>query len=301
MTILVLGHLVLDEIHSYDGKVYHSPGGIAFPLTAFSAVTKADDSLLPVFPYGIDAVDAMRALRVMHPAIDARRCWEVPDQNTRVRLFHVSAAEYNTQLVRSLGPIPWDRIEAPLAAADLVYLNMMTGHDISLETAARLRGGGRLVYIDLHMIAYRVHADGRRERAPAEQWMKWVSAGDVLQCNEHEFAALIPTDGGEAERLHMLFEVASPRHVIITRGEAGADIFSAPETRLHVDAISPRQVVDPTGCGDAFGSTLAMGLARGEALTHAAGRAAQAASYVAGIPGSLGMEGLRAHLGRSAA
>jgi len=300
MKILVLGHLVLDEIHSYDGNVYRTPGGITFPLTALSALMAFGDELLPVFPYGKDANEVMQTLAKEFPAIDARHCWTVNQETTRVRLFHVSSSQYNTQLVRSLGPIPPDRILPVLAAADLVYLNMMTGQDISLETAALLRGSGRLVYIDLHMIAYRVHADGRREPAPTEHWKQWVNAGDVLQCNEREFEALVPA-GNEAERVRMLFEVAAPRLFVLTRAEAGADLYSAPADALHVPALPPPRLVDATGCGDAFGSTLALGLARGERLPDAAARAARAASFVAGLPGSQGMSGLRTHMLRGAA
>lgn len=300
MTILLLGHLVLDEIHSYDGKVYRTPGGITFPLTALSAQIAFGDELLPVFPYGEDASDVMQTLMKEFPAIDARHCWAVNQDTTRVRLFHVSASHYNTQLARSLGPIPPDRILPLLSAADLVYLNMMTGEDISLETAKLLRGNGRMVYFDLHMIAYRVHADGRREPAPAEHWKQWVNAGDVLQCNEREFEALIPAPSADA-RVRMLFDVAAPRLFVLTRAEAGADLYSASGEVLHVPALPPPRIVDPTGCGDAFGSTLALGLARGARLTEAAGKAARAASFVAGIPGSRGMAGLRSHMLRGAA
>lgn len=301
MNILVLGHLVLDEIHSFDGKVYRSPGGITFPLTTFSALTEFNDSLIPVFPYGKDAADIMFAVAAEFPRIDTRHCWQVDEENTRVRLFHVSASQYNTQLVRSLDTIPFENIGPVLEQADLVYLNMMTGHDISLETAARLRGSGRLVYIDLHMIAYRVHPDGRREPAPTEDWMQWMNAGDILQCNEREFEALIPLHNRNEDRLRQLFDVAAPRYFVLTRGESGAEIYSAPDRMLHVPAIPPARIVDPTGCGDAFGSTLAMGLVRGDTLERAADRAARAASYVVGIPGSKGMAGLRTHLQRGVA
>lgn len=301
MTILVLGHLVLDEIHSFDGNVYRSPGGIAFPLTTFAALTAAGDRLLPVFPFGKDARAVMQSLGEEFPEIASEHCWEVEEENTRVRLFHVSASQYNTQLVRSLDEIDGERIAPLLGVADLVYLNMMTGNDISLETAAALRGKARLVYIDLHMIAYRVHPDGRREPAPSEHWKQWLNAGDVLQCNEREFAALLPAGSGEVERIQQVFEVSGPRYFVLTRGEAGADIYHEGKHALHVPPVAAAQTVDPTGCGDAFGSTLAFGLARGEKLENAARRAAIAASFVAGLPGSTGIGGLRSHLQRGAA
>lgn len=296
MTILVLGHLVLDEIHSYDGKVYHGAGGITFPVSAFDALLADGESLRPLFPFGRDATGTMRDLAAACPRTDFSHCWPVEAENTRVRLFHESPAQYNTQLVRSLDAIPAARIEPLLADSALVYLNMMTGHDITLDTAARLRGTGRLVYIDLHMIAYRVHRDGHREPAASPRWREWLRAGDVLQCNEREFAALIPDAHSDDERIARVFAIASPRFFVLTRGESGADIHHRDGGVMHVPARLPARTVDPTGCGDTFGSALALGLARGEDLSITAARAARAASFVAGLPGSAGMAGLRAAL-----
>lgn len=300
MTILVIGHLVLDEIHSYKGEVYYSPGGILFSLATFDAIMRSEDRLFPVLPIGRDATEEWASILQRHPSIDARYCRHVEEDSTRVRLFHESASQYNTQLVRGLGPIPSTHISPLLPQADLVYVNMMTGHDIELESAATLRGEGRLVYIDLHMIAYRVHPDGRREPAAPEHRRQWLQAGDVLQCNEREFSAMIP-GADDSERLQWVFDQSNPRCFLVTRGEQGADLYTAPDQRLHVPAYPMEHIVDPTGCGDAFGSVFAYGLARGMDLESAAGNAARIASYVAGIPGSRGMEKLRATTGGGSA
>jgi sugar/nucleoside kinase (ribokinase family) len=172
----------------------------------------------------------------------------------------------------------------------------MTGEDIRLEDALKLKGDGRLVYIDLHMIAYRVLENGHRRPAPSEDWKTWIAAGDVLQCNAHEFDALSGTSRPLRERLEELFLCAAPVAFVLTRGEDGADIYTSPDDYLHIAAIPPVKTVDPTGCGDAFGSTFAWGLAQGDSHEAAAQRAAFAASFVATLPGSVGIEKLRGHL-----
>lgn len=298
MNILVLGHLVLDEIHALNGSVYESAGGITFPLSAFAAVG-ADDRIVPVFPYGADAADEVRRLAALHANIDISSCREVPEANTRVRLFHDSASSYNTQLVRSLGSIAPEWLEPLLPTARLVYLNMMTGHDLTVEHAALLRGPDRLVYIDAHMIAYRVHRDGRREPSPAADRARWANAADILQCNEREFTALM-NDGDEQRARETFFQEAPRTRLVITRAEAGADVYDPDGTVLHVAPVAAPAIVDPTGCGDAFGSVFAWGLAHGEATALAAERAARAAAFVVSIPGSRGMERLRHHLGVAA-
>ncbi|MDT8323405.1 MAG: carbohydrate kinase family protein, partial [Bacteroidota bacterium] len=274
MTTLVLGHLVLDEIHAWDGSVYHAAGGITFSLGAFDALAEEDDRVVPVFPFGSDATDIVDDLAMRFRHVDFSSCWQVPEGNTRVRLFHESPAQYNTQLVRSLAPVPRERYAPLLAEAKLVYCNLMTGEDILPQDAAALRGEGRLVFIDLHMIAYRVHRDGRREPAPAAQWKQWFSAGDIVQCNEREFVALTGRSGADTAYVRELMEESGTGIFILTRGEDGADIFTTTDAPRHVPAVRVPAAVDPTGCGDAFGATFARMRAGGASIDGAAAEAA---------------------------
>jgi len=293
MKILILGHLVLDEIHAFDGSVYESAGGIVFPLTALASVVEDDDRMFAVFPYGSDAASVLDELRTTYPEINLTHCWSVPDATTRVRLFHETRARYNTQLVRALSSIPSDRFFHLLPEVDLVYVNMMTGQDISLDDASALRGPGRMVYLDLHMLAYKAGADGHRSLAALEDWRAWAGVADVLHCNEHEFAFFLASEPDALKRRELLFETATLKYLVITKGERGADIYLNPDRRLHVPVVQPTAIIDPTGCGDAFGSILAWGLARGDTLEDAARRAARAASFVVSIPGSRGMRNMR--------
>ncbi len=299
MNILVLGHLVLDEIHSSEGAVYESPGGITFSLSAFSAVAGRDDRLTPVFPYGSDAQAVFNELGRQFPEIDTSNCYLVERANTRVRLFHESAAAYNTQLVSSLDSIPFDRFSSLLEAADLVYLNMMTGADIVLEDALKLRGRGRLVYFDLHMIAYRVHADGKREAAAAADWREWVTVGDVLQCNEQELRTLCGSAADEADEAEIVRGILSghgPGLLVVTRADRGATLFTPGGVRTDIPARTVDRVVDSTGCGDVFGSVFAHALVSGLDPHDGAEKAAVAAAFTAAIPGSDGIRGLRQHI-----
>ena len=50
--------------------------------------------------------------------------------------------------------------------------------------------------------------------------------------------------------------------LIVTRGEQGAEIFSAGQ-RIDIPCVAVDKVVDPTGCGDAFRAGLLFGLSTG--------------------------------------
>ncbi|MBI5647038.1 MAG: carbohydrate kinase family protein [Ignavibacteriae bacterium] len=292
MKILILGHLVLDEIHPYNGPVIESFGGIHFPVSAFGAISTTSDVVYPCFPAGADAWDSFQRAVGEFPCLDTRGIWKVSDATTRVRLFHDAQAQYNTQLVRSLGPIPFERFAPHLDGCDLVYINFMTGEDLTLDTAESLRAATRcLIYLDLHMIAYRVGRDGHRATHPVQDWRRWAATADVLQCNERELAAFVPVEGDERARADALFEGSGPRLLVVTRGERGATLFTA-EGQTHIAPVPLDTVVDSTGCGDTFGSTLAYFLAKGLPATEAASRAARAGAFVATLRGSEGMAGL---------
>ena len=293
MRVLIIGHLVLDEIHTREGGVIESFGGIHFPVTAFSALATEDDTVVPVFPVGEDTWDPFQAAAARMPRLDVSRCTRVSAPNTRVRLFHDADASYNTQLVRSLDSISYASVAPELAAADLVYINFMTGADLALDDAERLRSDARgMIYLDAHMIAYRVAPDGHRSTAPVDAWRRWIAIPDVLQCNERELAALVPGADGERAAAEALFSMAALRMLVVTKGGQGAVVHARDSAPLRIDAAPVEAIVDTTGCGDVFGSTFAYFLARGETAANAGARAAAAGAFVASIPGSHGMEGL---------
>jgi adenosine kinase len=90
----------------------------------------------------------------------------------------------------------------------------------------------------------------------------------------------------------VLFSVAHLRALVITKGEEGARVYARDAVPLRIDAVPAARVVDTTGCGDVFGSTFAWGLASGLPLADAGAAASRAGAFVAGLPGSRGMEGL---------
>jgi adenosine kinase len=73
--------------------------------------------------------------------------------------------------------------------------------------------------------------------------------------------------------------------VIITRGEAGSYLRSA-RGRAELPAVPPRQVLDPTGAGDAYRAGLLKGLAQGLPWLPAARLGAVLASFAVELQGT---------------
>ena len=75
-------------------------------------------------------------------------------------------------------------------------------------------------------------------------------------------------------RLHLAGEDV----VLVTRGEHGSTIIPN-DSRIDVAAVTPRQIVDPTGVGDAFRGGFMKGLAIGLPYRDAAQIGSVAATY----------------------
>lgn len=87
-----------------------------------------------------------------------------------------------------------------------------------------------------------------------DELKKFIDQASYVAVNDYEAELLTERTGltlaGIAERVTAL---------IVTRGEQGADIFTGSE-HLSIPCVKVDQVVDPTGCGDAFRAGLLYGL-----------------------------------------
>jgi ribokinase len=118
-----------------------------------------------------------------------------------------------------------------------------------------------------------------------------LADADLLLVNEHEAAQLLgstdPTLDWAATARG--FTAAGVRDVVVTLGARGSMVIQGGPEHLPVltpiPAV-PTNVVDTTGCGDAFTGAVADSLARGEGLVAAARRAAVVASMAAAARGA---------------
>lgn len=85
----------------------------------------------------------------------------------------------------------------------------------------------------------------------------FIELATYVAVNDYEAELLTERTGlslpGIAERVSAL---------VVTRGEQGAEIFTA-DGRFDIPVVRVEQVIDPTGCGDAFRAGMLFGLTRG--------------------------------------
>ena len=92
--------------------------------------------------------------------------------------------------------------------------------------------------------------------------------------NDYEFAVFQEKAGKDAQGLLELADMW-----VVTLGEKGSEIYRRGHDRLEVPAAPVREVVDPTGAGDAFRAGFLAGLGRGLDLEICGRMGSVAATY----------------------
>jgi adenosine kinase len=100
-----------------------------------------------------------------------------------------------------------------------------------------------------------------------------IQGAAIVICNDYEFELMKQKTGLDEDA--MLSRAAA---LIITRGEQGCTVHQGSSVTA-VPAVSAREIVDPTGVGDAFRGGLLKGLAAGWSLEVACRVGSVAATY----------------------
>ena len=286
-------------------------GGITYALGALDAALSDDWEIVPVIKVGNDlAVQAREFLRTLtHIAPDAAPI-DVPYPNNRVSITYHSN-ERRSEVLR--GGIPgwhWLGLKPLLAGLDALYINLISGFELDLETAQLLRQHyPGIIYCDIHSLLLAVNAEGLRTPRPLPNVAAWMRCFDLIQVNEEEMRLLAP----DALALAATAMAGGVSVVNVTLGPRGAVYFAAPGferlndiTRASLVAaaavdgpirteivsavpVSAPEQMDPTGCGDVWGATYFARLLAGDKLGDATRAAMLAAAKNVNHRGASGL------------
>lgn len=314
MRIGILGSMVWDRIDHPDAPPVERWGGIAYSLAAAAAALPSGWAIRPIVQVGRDlAADAEAFFRTV-PGLDTTDGVRVVDApNNRVHLRYRDREHRHECLTGGVPPWRWSELEPRLEGLDALFINLISGFELELETAERLRARfPNPVYADLHSLLLGVADGGHREPRPLRHPDRWLAAFDVVQVNEHELALVAGAadaaggGAGEPERVAEAAVRAGLGALLVTRGPAGATWIADDDRpfpwrtdaaggvrRGHVPVADPWRRGDPTGCGDVWGATCFLALVRGERLTAAMAAANRAAARNVAHRGA---DGLYQHL-----
>jgi len=304
----VIGSLVWDTIYGRDPAqpAVEEWGGISYSLAALDATLPDEWVIVPIVKVGRDlAARANAFLRTLRHVAPGSRFIEVPEANNRVTLRYFSAERRCEQMAGGVPPWTWPELGPNVADLDALYVNFISGYEMTLATAQFLRRGfGKLIYADLHSLFLGKESDGTRVLQPLVDAPAWFGCVDVAQLNEAEMQQL-----GDDPLAAAAAALAQGCHtLLVTLGARGAAYFvgsqdgrmGQPGAPIRSGRVAPDQGDrapaeggDPTGCGDVFGATVVASLLAGrplaEALRLATRMAARNVTY-------RGATGLRDHL-----
>jgi hypothetical protein len=306
----ILGSLVWDLIYGRDplAPPVEEWGGIAYAMAGLDASVAPGWEIVPLIKVGQDlAPRAQPFLRTLRRLAPGARCVEVPAANNRV-VLHYHSNERRTE--RMSGGVPgwtWSELGPMVADLDAIYLNFISGFELTLGTAQALRQGfAGPIYADLHSLFLGMQHDGLRVLRPLSDAAAWLGCFDVVQLNEDEMRQLSP------DPLSLAAEAigAGTSLLIVTLGRKGAAYVAAPgfdgwagvgarpglppprppaALRTALVPAPAVEALDPTGCGDVFGAAAAARLFAGEPVEAAIRHANAMAARNAGFRGAGGL------------
>jgi sugar/nucleoside kinase (ribokinase family) len=312
----VIGSFVWDVIHGRDAVALKRPpveewGGITYALCGLDAALGPEWEFVPLVKVGDDLVararDFLRTMRKVAP--DAAPIG-VPYPNNRVELVYRDA-ERRTEILS--GGVPawsWAGLQPLLHDLDALYVNLMSGWELDLETMRLLRQHFRgPIYCDLHSLCLDHREGGVRTLQPLPDAAEWFRCMDIVQMNEDEMAMI----AGDPMALSAIALACGVSVLVVTLGARGAVYFAAPGFERLSDLRAERTTAlsaspgavrtalvaaahardaqggDPTGCGDVFGATFFARLLDHDMLTEALHDATIAASKNVGHRGATGL------------
>jgi hypothetical protein len=261
-------------------------GGAVYSLTALSASCPPGWLVEPIIKVGADLdAKARRELAGFPNLVLGAGLQTVPELNNRVELRYRDTSHRDEIL--SGGVPTWSLAELQPIVRDLdaLYVNFLSGSEMSLETARALRESfPGFIYSDLHSLFLSPPSGGPCLPRPLANWQEWVSCFDAVQLNETELGLIADGEAREAVLEEILRH--GPGMVVVTLGGAGVQYALGAESstshpwgrdcRPRTGHVSPPFGAlegDPTGCGDVYGAGLFAALLSGLPLEEAIGRA----------------------------
>ena len=294
----VIGSFVWDVIYGRDHRqgAVEEWGGITYALSAFDAALPDNWQIVPLSKVGSDLWPRARAfvagLRRVAP--DASPI-EVPYPNNRVRLEYATDELRSEVLRGGVPPWTWLGLKPLLRDLDALYINLISGFELDLETLQLIRSHFRgPIYCDLHSLLLGIQQDGTRYPRPLDDPGAWFACADLFQVNEQEMSMMAPDPMAlAATAMH-----AGARSLLVTLGRRGVVYVASPGFDTLADlARPPRESSrgpvrtalipavrpaadpgDPTGCGDVLGATHFSRLLAGDTFAVALQAAIRAAS-----------------------
>jgi len=258
MKIGVIGTIVKDHIYLANGKEVRSYGGIYYTLSILGNLLRAEDQIYPVCFLGKDLYDDVLTRLSQYKNIKTSTIEKITQKNTTVKLLYKNLESRDEFITHLMPPIEFDHIQK-IEGIDIWLINFITGFEISLDTINKFcEQGSGIIYVDFHSLSLDINQKGQRIPRKLPNWGQWIRGIDVLQMNDAEAAILNESTNLSHEELIKFGRDVIKKNIKIfhiTRGSKGSLLFYQDNQGVHdveFPAKEVDEVIDVTGCGDAF-------------------------------------------------
>ena len=296
--IAIIGAPCIDEVISPTGEVTSTQlGGILYSYAAMeraAAVVDLDVEIIPLTFISIPDSDHLIPFfqQLKHFSFSSAPKTDSLLSN-RVKLVYSTdseRSEFCASILPELKPEHFD--PQLLASLDGIFINMISGLDISLETLKYIRQNTKAyIHLDVHaMILGELSntPDKPRLVRGVKQWREWLTNVDSAQMNEMEadwFA--VPEVATEIdfvrEARNLYKTTGAPKSIIVTRAERGATCFDFEHDKIWNKVPVKRVIKNTTGSGDVFGAVYTLSKVFGTSEEQSLFQAEEMAGWNAGL------------------
>jgi len=287
----------MDVIRHPDNSITQSYGGIFFSMAALANLLPQDVTIQPVFGINKNDYEPLIERLKEYPNIDTDGIFKFAAPTNSVHLIY-DGVDTRTEASRNIAePIPYKRIK-PYLDADMIFVNMISGFDLALDTLDELRMDVRdkkvPVYLDLHSTTLGVNPDNTRFRKSLDAWRRWLFWLHAVQMNNEE-AAHLTQEGFDRPTLAKHVLALNTHAMLVTLGPDGYEVYEDHHKVIQMtrgEGILIKKAVDATGCGDTFGAAYCSHYMLTQDVVSSAAFANRAAAEKAGQAGSLSINEL---------
>ena len=274
MKLGVIGEPCIDFIHreGFDSKKHL--GGILYSVVSLAVISKKPDEVYPIMNLGSDEYENVTLFLENFKNIRTDFITKCSHNTRVVNLYYKSGSsdtgsktyDREENSTEPTLPLTFEQISPAARIMNGMLINMVSGVDLALDTLKSVRNEFKgYVHMDAHNIVMQTAKDGKRSRAPLNNWLQWCSNCDTLQMNEAEIAVISGEGLREYETADKILESNIVKSLIVTRGRQGASLYQkkikttrqekySELDKTDVPAIENRRFKDSTGCGDVFAS-----------------------------------------------
>ncbi|HYM20735.1 MAG TPA: PfkB family carbohydrate kinase [Candidatus Kapabacteria bacterium] len=297
--IAIIGAPCIDEVISPDGTCMSTQlGGVLYSYAAMQRLISHASLNVEVIPLTFISIADGDLLEPFFAELSSFNFSFAPKTyeavSNRVKLLYQSDTERSEYCAGILPELRIQHISTELLETlDGIFINMISGFDISLDTLRYIRAHTHAhIHLDIHaMILGELshHPEIPRRVGGVNAWREWIRNVDSLQMNELEADWFgVPETTSEVELLHEIRSLAkehqSPKTAIITRAERGATAFDFTNEQIWNKTPTLRRIRNATGSGDVFGAVYTLSRTLGTSEEQSLWQAEEIAGWNAGLP-----------------